>query len=1227
MIRLKKILLGVAMTLLTVTLHAQTATPVEAYGQLSVSGNKMISNNTGQPVQLRGMSLFWSQWEPEFYTSTAISQLRNDWCTDIVRAAMAVESGGYLTNATAEENKVRAVIDAAIDQGMYVIVDWHDHNAHNHTSQAVDFFSRIAQDYGSYPNIIYEVFNEPLNISWSGNIKPYCESVIAAIRQHDPNNIIVCGTPQWSQRVDQASNDPITSSTNIMYTLHYYAGSHGATLRSYGETAMNNGIALFVTEFGTVNADGNGAVNEGSSNTWFSWMDSHDLSYCNWSLCDKDEGSAALSPGTGPNDDFETNLTTSGSFMYNHFISTCPDYGNPPDPVYIDVPSKVEAEDYSSMSGIQTETTTDAGGGQNVGYIDNGDWIEFNINATVSGNFNFEYRLASNGGGGSFELYIDNTYVHTVNIGDTGGWQNWISTNESVNLSLGQHTMRLEATGGGWNINYIDITANGVVDCNGDPGGSATIDDCGECSGGNTGVTPNSSCVQDCNGDWGGTAAIDGCGVCAGGNTGVVPGESCGGGCQPGFGPNGIYDDFTLDTDPFNDNGGVYSWGEADLGGDSNPNFQAIVQRNAGADRLDVEVTQAQGEYIPFGFSFGESPVRTIDISSDGTFEFEFENTSSDDININIAIQDVNGDLINTFASANGQAFGDAYLHAISTSVNAGATRTYSGDFSNGYYADYGAGQYVSTFDYTQVATVLITVVNQDNTGAPNYQPLAISGTTIEMTKIKIGDCSGAYNDNGKDCNGEVDGTAYVDDCGVCAGGSTGITPNSTCTQDCNGEWDGTASVDDCGVCSGGNTGVTPNSTCTQDCNGEWDGTASVDNCGVCSGGSTGITPNSTCSQDCNGEWDGTASVDDCGVCSGGNTGVTPNSTCTQDCNGEWDGTASVDNCGVCSGGSTGITPNSTCTQDCNGEWDGTASVDNCGVCSGGSTGITPNSTCSQDCNGEWGGTAYLDGCNNCVAGNTGQLPCDDDCAGVPGGSASVDNCGVCSGGTTGITPNSTCSQDCNGQWGGTASIDDCGICSGGNTGITPNSSCTQDCNGDWGGTAYIDGCSNCVGGNTGALPCGNDCAGVAGGSASVDNCGVCSGGNTGITPNSTCTQDCNGDWGGSADYDVCNICSGGNTGQTPETNPDNCINSVDGLVDGVMFKVYPNPFENYLTIEVNNDLTYNYTMTNLHGQVVSSRQGATGNLNLSLDNMSGGVYLVKISYSDSTQIIRVTKL
>ena len=292
----------------------QAQSIVEKHGQLSVKGNKIVDKN-GEPVQLKGMSLFWSQEIGKYYNYSAIKWLRDDWKCTIVRAAMAVESGGYLTNPELEKSKVDSAIQAALDLGLYVIIDWHDHHAHLHTAQAQKFFAEMAQQYGKYPNIIYELYNEPLNnVSWADSIKPYHEAVIATIRQYDTKNIIVCGTRTWSQDVDEASLNPIKGD-NIAYTLHYYASTHKKELRKKAEVALSNGIALMVTEYGTVFANGNGDINYEESNLWWDFCDKHQLSWCNWSVCDKNETSAALQPGASATGGWTTDMITPSGIL------------------------------------------------------------------------------------------------------------------------------------------------------------------------------------------------------------------------------------------------------------------------------------------------------------------------------------------------------------------------------------------------------------------------------------------------------------------------------------------------------------------------------------------------------------------------------------------------------------------------------------------------------------------------------------------------------------------------------------------------------------------------------------------------------------------------------------------------------------------------------------------------------------------------------------------------
>ncbi|SFZ91524.1 endoglucanase [Flaviramulus basaltis] len=292
------------------------ANTVEEHGQLSISGNKIVDKN-GEPLQLRGMSFFWSQWIGKYYTKETVKWLKEDWNCNIVRAAMAVDHDGYLANPEVEKTKIKTIIDAAIEEGIYVLIDWHDHEAEKHLEEAKTFFSDIAETYGNVPNIIYETYNEPLNVSWKDVLKPYHEAVIAEIRKHDPDNIIVCGTRNWSQNVDDVIGNKINDA-NIAYTLHYYAATHKQELRDIAIQALNNDITLFVTEFGTTQASGDVEINEAESKLWWDFLDEHNISWCNWSIADKEELAAALKPGASATGGWqESEITTSGKLVRN----------------------------------------------------------------------------------------------------------------------------------------------------------------------------------------------------------------------------------------------------------------------------------------------------------------------------------------------------------------------------------------------------------------------------------------------------------------------------------------------------------------------------------------------------------------------------------------------------------------------------------------------------------------------------------------------------------------------------------------------------------------------------------------------------------------------------------------------------------------------------------------------------------------------------------------------
>ena len=273
-----------------------TDIPVELYGQLRVEGTQLVSES-GEPVQLRGMSSGGLQSCFQFFNDDVCDTLIQDWGCTVIRLAMTSHGldNGYTYFPDRYFNEVCGYLDTLIDHGVYVIVDWHilfDGDPTEYQEDAVDFFSRISAIYGDYPNIIYEVCNEPNGmryddpespVDWDNVIKPYAETVIAAIRENDPDNIIIVGTPNWSQDVDAASLNPINDD-NVMYTLHFYAGSHGQDHMDKVITAVNNGLPIFCTEWGVSLDSGNSGVFYNETLEWMDLLNEYNISWCNWSI-------------------------------------------------------------------------------------------------------------------------------------------------------------------------------------------------------------------------------------------------------------------------------------------------------------------------------------------------------------------------------------------------------------------------------------------------------------------------------------------------------------------------------------------------------------------------------------------------------------------------------------------------------------------------------------------------------------------------------------------------------------------------------------------------------------------------------------------------------------------------------------------------------------------------------------------------------------------------------
>jgi endoglucanase len=294
---------------------------VAAHGRLSVKGNKIVDKN-GSPITLHGMSLYcWAAQGTQFFNAGAINHLAQDWKCTVIR--IAIRPQDYQRNPTNEINKVKTVMDACVANGIYGVIDWHSmQGAQNGLAASQEFFSTLATMYGKTPNIMYEPWNEPVQESWTNIIKPYHEAVITKIRAIDPASIIICGSRHWDQECDEASQNPITISSNIAYSIHFYAASHRQPLRDNGARALKNGVALFSTEYGASTSSGGGRIDPEETQLWFNWLDENNVGSANWSASSVGESSAAFVVGasaTGPWTD--ASLKPSGILVRNYIMS------------------------------------------------------------------------------------------------------------------------------------------------------------------------------------------------------------------------------------------------------------------------------------------------------------------------------------------------------------------------------------------------------------------------------------------------------------------------------------------------------------------------------------------------------------------------------------------------------------------------------------------------------------------------------------------------------------------------------------------------------------------------------------------------------------------------------------------------------------------------------------------------------------------------------------------
>ena len=306
---------------------SEPATPEplsERAGPLHVMHGKLCDEKDN-PVQLRGVSTHGLAWFPNYVNEEAFRHLRDDWHVNTIRLAMyTAENGGYCTDGNREE--LLDLIDQGVAYtealGMYVIIDWHilsDANPGIYQSEAEQFFDLVSEKYGDKTHVLYEICNEPQESPFREVIKPYAEDIIKAIRKNDADAVILVGTNTWSQDVDDVIGNELDDS-NVMYTLHFYAGTHKDALRKKLRTALDAGLPVYISECSIVDAPGNGPVDYTSAEEWLSLIRTYGISYNAWSLCNKNESSALISPACNKVSGWtEEDLSETGKWFRNAF--------------------------------------------------------------------------------------------------------------------------------------------------------------------------------------------------------------------------------------------------------------------------------------------------------------------------------------------------------------------------------------------------------------------------------------------------------------------------------------------------------------------------------------------------------------------------------------------------------------------------------------------------------------------------------------------------------------------------------------------------------------------------------------------------------------------------------------------------------------------------------------------------------------------------------------------
>lgn len=462
---------------------------------------------------------FEHQWRMHYVTERAIADLKNLGFNS-VRVPFHYNlfwDGTQLTNRGFQY--FDRVIEYCRAHGMYVLLDMHaapgyqnpgDHsdNVNSNASQprhtvtfwdgnnvniAAQVWRHIANRYRNEPVIWgYDLINEPVpQAGREYELLPSFITMRNAIRQVDNNHIIVAEGSWWGSDLTKIDwMDPVTRSNtgitarwdnNLVYQVHHYVFGNAAAINDLnGRKAITDklNVPLILGEYGE---DTNNILRQMTD-----WCINNNVGYFPWSFKKMYHDRTLWTIPANSNYNAVRNFIRDGGTpppnAYNNMISFCQNniangspgiiYDNnfynaikpntPPPVVVHSVPGTIQAESYFNQFGTQTESTSDTGGGLNVGWIDNGDWMAYRINVPSTATYTVEYRISSPNSNGRITLqpYGGDTAFGNIAVPNTGGWQSWQTISHTVQLQAGQQDIAIVATTGGFNINWFRISGS-----------------------------------------------------------------------------------------------------------------------------------------------------------------------------------------------------------------------------------------------------------------------------------------------------------------------------------------------------------------------------------------------------------------------------------------------------------------------------------------------------------------------------------------------------------------------------------------------------------------------------------------------------------------------------------------------------------------------------------------------------------------------------------------------